>query len=716
MAAKGTTPPPIDRPLSKSYIREFLGWSTAFSPSLADSASMRQMENVLIGRDGSARVRPAMRAMLYAPHGYMMVGSFEQYYGVQGKAILFAMRDLSDDTVSFYTSVYTGYGYSSSIQPATDSPEWSPETTYVKYLQINNRIYCLNNGGTDPVAIFDTNTGEFLTIVDQNNTRPTAPALVRSAGLDGAPGAPADYNYAFFTTVTNSFGESMPSQLAHITAAKKWTGWEAGDKITLSGMHATNLKNIYFVFWSADAPVPVEGVLVAEGHVGATWEATTSSLLASSSAGNHFLPSPADIDFTIPPVCAQGLVAADRLILVNDFENRARIRWSGNDASAYGNFSPGRGGGYKTLSSGNLQIPYAIQLWQNPQSVDTLTILCAGLDGYHTAYYMSPASVTSQMEETMIMGFEETTATPGTVSPYGCEVFNNALYHPLDDQLMKSTANNYNINHKVMSEAIAPTWLNLVNKHNIVSSQYDGKLYYIVHNPDGAELQPGCLGNEIWVCDVGTGEAVPWSRFLIQATSLRKIEYNNRLYMGVVTDDGIFRLDELAWLDQWSSGEEAIPWFFQTNTQGANGARDSWVTLQQVNPVFGNAYGTFRYGIQGWTVNGKTLDISKVYRQHVDIEPGRELPFDAEDKLLVRQILQQWFFSASSVVDHETGKVRPSFGQISNVQYTFTPASVNIGYELGSIETYEYAHADNVWTDRTSINGIPIPMLDPRRP
>ena len=36
-----------------------------------------------------------------------------------------------------------------------------------------------------------------------------------------------------------------------------------------------------------------------------------------------------------------------------------------------------------------------MKLWQNPQSADTLTILCRGIDGYSTGYYMAPAQVAS---------------------------------------------------------------------------------------------------------------------------------------------------------------------------------------------------------------------------------------------------------------------------------------------------------------------------------
>lgn len=139
--------------------------------------------------------------------------------------------------------------------------------------------------------------------------------------------------------------------------------------------------------------------------------------------------------------------------------------------------------------------------------------------------------------------------------------------------------------------------------------------------------------------------------------------------------------------------------------------------MQQIGVTFGNAYGTIRYGIQSWTVDGKPLDLHKVYRQPNTVDfAQRPLPFDHEDLLQVQRGLQQWFFSAGSVLDPNTGEVLPSYGQISSVLYRFAPISVNVAYEYGSVQTYEYAQADAHWTARSSINGVPIPVLDPRRP
>ena len=59
-------PAPIDRPLSRAYLREFSGWSTAHPPGLSEPTSLRTMENMQVNRDGSLRVRPGLRYLSYA--------------------------------------------------------------------------------------------------------------------------------------------------------------------------------------------------------------------------------------------------------------------------------------------------------------------------------------------------------------------------------------------------------------------------------------------------------------------------------------------------------------------------------------------------------------------------------------------------------------------------------------------------------------------------
>jgi hypothetical protein len=322
------------------------------------------------------------------------------------------------------------------------------------------------------------------------------------------------------------------------------------------------------------------------------------------------------------------------------------------------------------------------------------------------------------------MGFEETTATPGTVSPYGCEVANNALYHPLEDQLMKSTASNYNINHKPMTDNIADQWKKLVKKEHIVSCFHDQRLYYLV-NTTGANLGLGMWGNEVWVLDLAA-KAPLWSRWIIPdelvgATSLRKVEVNGRLHLAVSTARGIFVFDEDQHVDDilvetggvWQPEQRSIPWLLETNTQGANRAHDAWAHLRQVSLMVGVFSGTLRYGVRGWDVHGQPIDKSKLLRSPAAVAADG-LPFDLEDHLQVARDMKEWFFYAESV--EEAGAVLPSQGQLSLVQYRYTPVSVNVGYEYGSVETFEYGRAGNDLAQRTTDNGVPIPMIDTRQP
>ena len=123
--AKGDGPPPIDRPLSKAYLREFKGWSTALSPGLSDPSTLRQSENILIGRDGSARIRPALRNIFGASWEDTLIfaGVWETYFNEDGdKCILFPMRD-EDGVWTFHSSKYLGATYE-----APETPDLRIET------------------------------------------------------------------------------------------------------------------------------------------------------------------------------------------------------------------------------------------------------------------------------------------------------------------------------------------------------------------------------------------------------------------------------------------------------------------------------------------------------------------------------------------------------------------------------------------------------------
>lgn len=803
MPPKAKIPAPIDRPLSKAYLRKFTGWTTASPPGLSDPTSLREMENVYVTREGAVAIRPALRS-IFAVNNWIttnfnarIVGSFETFFLNDGtKALLFATKEAAGN-VTFKVAVDNGATYTVESLAAAGfagdaaSMNFSSSTTYVRYLQIDNKIFALpdSTNAADTVRIFYVGTTKrlvaphtitspawtgahapfivlpdaaWINLADKASYPTNPPAETNTAGTANQPltgtlidtdGAENTFNFGYFYTFQNELGETPPSQMTVIKAKRGWSQWQFQSAAAAGGPSGTNVTdptmacdqlvilppiaawndaigdgatgwNLYMVAWSDQGNVPVEGILVASKDltVGGITQAKDGWLqhtpVAASYDITHPLPTnESPINYSSPSSASQGLVAGDRVILVNDRQNAAVIRWSSNQLGEYANFSSTKGGGYKTLTAGNLLVPASVKLWQNPQSTDSLVVLCRGVDGYSTAYYMAPADVAGQSGATAIMGFEETTATPGTVSPWGVEVVNQALYHPLDEQLMKSTASNYNITHKSMTETISNGWLELIEKDNIVSGAMDNRIYYVVNNPDGAALELGCMGNELWVLDVA-GTTPVWSRWLIQSNSLHKLEVNGKLYMAVVRPDAIFVLDDRATQDQFSNSGEtsqrAIPWRMSTNTQGANRAHDAWCHLQQVNVTTGNFMGRMRYGIQGVDLHGKLVEVAKITKDLnlVDLS-SRPLPWDVEDMMLVRRDLKEWQLFAESVTENAT--VQLSYGQINLVQYRYTPVSVNVGYEYGSIETFEYGRASAANDPATNYpNGVASSYLDLR--
>lgn len=776
MAAPKKIAPPIDRPLSRSYLREFSGWSTAYPPGLSEPTSLRIMENMIVTQNGALAIRPALRTVLEegvwldSNYGVTAVGGIEPFYLNDGtKAFIFAVRE-EDSTVGFRIGKYDAITQRYVVLPIDDAQgflvpqsvatlNFSSATTYVRYLQIDNKIFALSNAGEDMRMFWagpeklakrllsitepDYVNADRLSVLQptstwvagSQNTVPTA-ITPSTTTLTSTTATSNVYNFAFFYTFNNEIGESAPSMLTVMKTQRRWSAWEkdaANDAASADQIAAiipntvwTNAVsqgaiswNLYMLTWSDQDAVPVEATLlrttsmVDKTRDQAGW-ATMTPLLEGLDAVMGLPNNSNRYNYSDPSSAAQGLVAGDRLVLVNDRNAAAVIRWSSNLQGDYTNFSSSKGGGYKTLTSGNIYIPASVKLWQNPQSVDTITILCLGVDGYATSYYMQPASIQGGSAAQQIMGFEETTATRGTVSPFGCEVLNNALYHPLDDELTKSTASNYNINHKSMTDLIKNKWIALPDKGRIISSQFENKLFYIVNNPDGEPVPEGCNGNEIWICDTAL-EGV-WSRWLVPAVSLHKLEIGGKLYMGVVRPDSISVFDDQQTLDTVNDGfgdtvEVPIPWRFETNTQGANRAHDAWAFLSQVAVTFGDFQGSLEWGIRGWTDTGKALDIHKTYRDLNLVNPvERPLPWDQDDMLKLERTMKEWYFYAHSIED------APSRGQINAVQYRYTPASVNIGTAYGSVETFEYERARVNWAQRTTDNGIPTPFIDTRHP
>jgi hypothetical protein len=272
---------------------------------------------------------------------------------------------------------------------------------------------------------------------------PLPPAATKTAQtLISSTAASNSFSFGFFYTFSNEIGECAASQITVVRAQRGWSMWKwetpnaaaepSGTATADPGACADQLVaymsndvfkaardqgathwSLYMFTWSDQQPVPVNAVRVAEREItrGSTyndnaWLRATPQL---SDTGDDLVPLPKGnprINYSDPSCGGQGIVAADRMVLVNDPTAQAVIRWTSNSQGSYTDFSAVRGGGFKTLTSGNLYIPGTVKLWQNPQSVDTLTILCVGVDGQSTSYYMQPAQVAAQSEAVNIMGFE----------------------------------------------------------------------------------------------------------------------------------------------------------------------------------------------------------------------------------------------------------------------------------------------------------------------
>lgn len=769
--AKQTIAAPIDRPLSKAYLRKFKGWSTAAAPGTSDPTTLREMHNCYLTPDKSVRVRPGLRHVLTEPT-LPIVGTFEHFYTeYDTKAILFAVRE-TDNTVGWRIGVWNELLHSYDVMsawdptygfqvPASDGGldwDWahlrfSDKCTYVKYVQIDNKILALGDSG-ETFRLFKVGATRTMEVVAPltfpryqasdklevyqpteawiNGSQTTLPPeITKTEETLVSTNEEANlYNFAYFYTFSNEIGESAPSQVTQIRLRESQSRWDANAEDDTKApeqlvavvpelvwqtckWQKARRWNLYMLTWSDQDAVPVEGVLLRSKDITDTEYAQTGWIAHTPliQGGNESCPLPNEKtleNYTEAAKAGNGVVAGDRVVLVYDRTNHARITWSSGQQGEYLNFTGSRGGGYKTLTSGNLFFPAAVKLWQNPQSVDTLVVLCTGLDGYGTSYYMNPSTtISAQNQTTTVMGFEETTATPGTTSPYGVEVLNSGLYHPLESNLMKTTAANYRISHSYMADDIANIWrrIPLSDKRRMVSSQLGGVLYYLVQSPLGWEDATSDNGNQIWLCD--TEQEGAWSCWDIRGTSLRKMELNGLLYMTVVQDGNIFALDPDSHWDETWDGEkwkqEHIEWEIIINTHGANRSHDAWCMLQQANVTFGSFVGECEYGVRGTEVNGRALEVKKVYRSQWQTADTL-YPYDNQDMLLIRRHMMEWEFFWRS-----TGNF--GHGEINFIQYRYTPASVNVGYEYGSIETFEYGTPSDEY-----VNGIPTPFADVSKP
>ena len=566
------------------------------------------------------------------------------------------------------------------------------------------------------------------------------------------------YSVGLFYCFTNEIGESAMSQITVVKVQRPPTAWrwetpnaagepsgtetvvptECADQLVASIPQAAFDEavsqgatgwSLYALSWSDQTVVPVMATRVATRELSATSLYASTGWLAVTPAFSDGTDSQAVVpnngnrfNYSNPPTAAQGIVAADRMVVVKDPNNAARIRWTSNQQGYYGDFSASKGGGYKTLTSGNLQIPATVKLWQNPQSVDTLTVLCTGTDSYSTGYYMAPATITGQSEQTAIMGFEETTATPGTTAPYGVEVMNNALYHPLDDQLMKSTATSYNINHKSMTDNIRNMWLSVEDHHRMVSSQLENRLYYLVNNTAGVEMTDGYYGNEVWVLDVAD-PAGSWSRWTVGGISLRKMAIGGKPVMSLTRPDGIYAFNEQFMVDAYNTGAAGgylvseLPFHFEaeTNTQGANRAHDAWAHLEQLIVSFGNWKGGVRYGIRGVDLHGQQLEFMKTFRANTDgttETPTMDDIYDQEDFLRVARDLKEWVFRVESIptlFTEELPVYESGYNYATNSDFETNVALWESNNVLGAQEVLTFARSTEQFKYGTASMKVTVP-------
>ena len=339
MPGKARTPAPIDRPLSRAYLREFSGWSTSFSPGLSEPNSLRVMENCWVTRSGALSVRPALRSIfdvnnwITTNFNATIVGSFETFFLNDGsKALLFATKE-ADGNVTFKVAKDSGTAYDvitlaeAGFSGEAAAVSFSSATMYVRYLQIDNKIFALpdSTSAEDTVRIFYVGEEKKLVAPQEitipewssaaaptvrlpdaawinNPTKNSVPAAeTPTAGTDNQPltgtlidstAADNTFNFGYFYTLQNEFGETAPSQMTVVKTKRGWSQWQFQSAASAGGPSGTNVTdpsmacdqlvafipadtwnallgmgftawNLYIVTWSEQGNVPVEGTLIA---------------------------------------------------------------------------------------------------------------------------------------------------------------------------------------------------------------------------------------------------------------------------------------------------------------------------------------------------------------------------------------------------------------------------------------------------------------------
>ena len=162
MATKGDgVPAPIDKPLASSYLKGFDGWSTAYPPELSSPTTLRTLENLLVTPEGALKVRPGLRSIFVDDYWLdePIVGGYEHFLtaGIDTayKAILFAVRR-TDHSIVFRTFRESGDGFvrDDTVIPGLATIVLPATVTFIKYLQIDNKILALPNVSTVGAILF----------------------------------------------------------------------------------------------------------------------------------------------------------------------------------------------------------------------------------------------------------------------------------------------------------------------------------------------------------------------------------------------------------------------------------------------------------------------------------------------------------------------------------------------------------------------------------
>ena len=113
--------------------------------------------------------------------------------------------------------------------------------------------------------------------------------------------------------------------------------------------------------------------------------------------------------------------------------------------------------------------------------------------------------------------------------------------------------------------------------------------------------------------------------------------------------------------------------------------------------------------IEGESLNEKQVRSSEVKKHYVAPNRGHDPldRYDQGDYLLVRRPVIEWEFFWKSAPRPKNR----SYGSVNYVQYRYTPVTVNVGAEFGSVETFEYGN-----NEPQTINGVPYPFADTRKP